>query len=93
MDITREYMEQFEKHMIYVTLPSTNKFPKTSRRPGLHVHGKVFLRVLCRIMRHKHKKRAAPSKVSGSFMKGGQAPHVSSRELYHGFSPVSVALF
>ena len=44
MDITREYMEQFEKHTTYITLPSGDKLPRTTRQPGLHVHSRLFLR-------------------------------------------------
>ena len=44
MDITREYMEQFEKHTTYITLPSGGKLPKTTIQPGLNVHGRLFLR-------------------------------------------------
>jgi len=44
MDITREYMEQFEKHTTYYTLPSGDKSPKTTIQPGLNVHSRLFLR-------------------------------------------------
>lgn len=44
MDITREYMEQFEKHTTYITLPSGDKLPRTTRQPGLHIHSRLFLR-------------------------------------------------
>ena len=37
-------MEQFEKHTTYVTLPSGNKLPKTTRQPGLRVHSRLLLR-------------------------------------------------
>lgn len=44
MDITREYLGQFEKHTTYYTLPSGDKFPKTTIQPGLNVHSRLFLR-------------------------------------------------
>ena len=44
MDITRAYMEQFEKHKTYITLPSGKKLPKVEIQPGLNVHSRIFLR-------------------------------------------------
>ena len=44
MDITREYMEQSRKNESNVTLPSGDKFPKTTIQPGLHVRCRLFLR-------------------------------------------------